>query len=122
MIQETIRSRGITVDGPRTLAQGGYGMVIRQAIYKDNSFQGIVSVTVKIDNIVNQLALEDSNIYVTAEDHTFLFGNESHADELQLTVPVQAYNQHWLMGISCPPTRNGKCSAAYCGSILPSCL
>lgn len=102
MIQETIRSRGITVDGPRTLAQGGYGMVIRQAIYKDNSFQGIVSVTVKIDNIVNQLALEDSNIYVTAEDHTFLFGNESHADELQLTVPVQAYNQHWLMGISLP--------------------
>ncbi|MEI2396850.1 putative bifunctional diguanylate cyclase/phosphodiesterase [Paenibacillus phytohabitans] len=102
MIQETIRSRGITVDGPRTLAQGGYGMVIRQAIYKDNSFEGIVSVTVKIDNIVNQLALEDSNIYVTAEDHTFLFGNESHADDLQLTVPVQAYNQHWLMGISLP--------------------
>ncbi|MEK5490362.1 EAL domain-containing protein [Paenibacillus sp. FSL R7-0297] len=102
MIQETIRSRGITVDGPRTLAQGGYGMVIRQAIYKDNSFEGIVSVTVKIDNIVNQLALKDSNIYVTAEDHTFLFGNESQANDLQLTVPVQAYNQHWLMGISLP--------------------
>lgn len=29
IIQDTIRSRGITVDGPRTLAQGGYGMVIR---------------------------------------------------------------------------------------------
>ncbi|WNS42537.1 EAL domain-containing protein [Paenibacillus sp. MMS20-IR301] len=102
MIQETIRSRGITVDGPRTLAQGGYGMVIRQAIYNGNSYEGIVSVTVKIDNIVNQLTLEDSNIYVTAGDHTFLFGNKTHSADPQLTVPVTAYNQHWLMGISLP--------------------
>ncbi|MEK3900400.1 bifunctional diguanylate cyclase/phosphodiesterase [Paenibacillus sp. FSL R7-0179] len=102
MIQETLRSRSITVDGPRTLAQGGYGMVIRQAIYKDNSLEGIVSVTVKIDNIINQLVYKDSNIYVTAKDHTFLFGNKARALDPRLTVPVNTYNQHWLMGISLP--------------------
>lgn len=61
-----------------------------------------MSVTVKIDNIVNQLALKDSNIYVMAEDHTFLFGNDSLTNDAQLTVPVEAYNQHWLMGIPLP--------------------
>lgn len=102
MVQETLRSRSITIDGPRTLAQGGYGMVIRQAIYKNNAFEGVVSVTVKMDNIINKLAFKDSNIYVTTTDHTFLFGDESHTPDPQLTVPVTAYNQHWLMGISLP--------------------
>ncbi|WP_379156866.1 EAL domain-containing protein [Paenibacillus sp. sgz5001063] len=102
MIQETIRSRGITIDGPRTLAQGGYGMVIRQAIYKDSSFAGIVSVTLKIDNIVEQLPLKDTQISVTADNHSFLFGNPSHTEGGQLTVPVTLYNQHWLMSIPLP--------------------
>ncbi|WP_379145726.1 EAL domain-containing protein [Paenibacillus sp. sgz500992] len=99
LIQETITSRGITVDGPRTLAQGTPGMVIRQAIYNGNSFSGIVSVTLKIDDIENQLLLKDSPVYVTDEDHTFLFGNQAHGNEEQVTVPIEIKNQHWLMGI-----------------------
>ncbi|WP_340026273.1 EAL domain-containing protein [Paenibacillus sp. FSL K6-1096] len=102
MVQETLRSRSITIDGPRTLAQGGYGMVIRQAIYKDNAFEGVVSVTVKMDNIINQLAFKDSHIYVTTKDHTFLFGDKSRTQDRKLAVPVTAYNQQWLMGISLP--------------------
>ncbi|OKP98567.1 bifunctional diguanylate cyclase/phosphodiesterase [Paenibacillus sp. P46E] len=102
MIQETIRSRGITIDGPRILAQGDYGMVIRQAIYKNSAFAGIVSVTLKIDNIVDQLPLKNTQISVTADDHTFLFGSPSPAEETQLTVPVTVYNQHWLMSIPVP--------------------
>lgn len=102
MVQETIRSRGITVDGPRTLAQGDYGMVIRQAIFDGNSFAGIVSVTLKIDNILDQLPLKGTNLYVTAEDHTFLFGNPFNKSAQQITVPIKIYNQHWLMGVSMP--------------------
>ncbi|WP_238651297.1 EAL domain-containing protein [Paenibacillus piscarius] len=103
LVQETLRSRSITIDGPRNLAQGGYGMVIRQAIYRNNAFEGVVSVTVKMDNIINQLAFKDSHIHVTATDHTFLFGENSHTKDPKLTIPVTAYNQHWLMGVSLPP-------------------
>lgn len=102
MIQETIRSRGITIDGPRILAQGDYGMVIRQAIYKNSAFAGIVSVTLKIDNMVDQLPLKNTQISVTADDHTFLFGSPSPTEEKLLTVPVTVYNQHWLMSIPVP--------------------
>ncbi|SDM56049.1 bifunctional diguanylate cyclase/phosphodiesterase [Paenibacillus jilunlii] len=102
MVQETIRSGGITIDGPRTLAQGEYGMVIRQAIYHNNSFTGIVSVTLKIENIVDQLLLKDTQIFVRTEDHTFLFGTPTRKEDKQLVVPVTVYNQHWLMGIPTP--------------------
>ncbi|CQR58765.1 bifunctional diguanylate cyclase/phosphodiesterase [Paenibacillus riograndensis] len=102
MVQETIRSGGITIDGPRTLAQGEYGMVIRQAIYHNNSFTGIVSVTLKIENIVDQLLLKDTRIFVKTEDHTFLFGTPADKEDKQLIVPVTVYNQHWLMGIPMP--------------------
>lgn len=103
MIQETIRSRSITVDGPRILAQGNYGMVIRQAIYNGNSFGGIVSVTLQIDDIVEQFLVKNSSVYVTTEDHTFLFGNSERMTGDQVTVPINVYNQHWLMGVPLPP-------------------
>ncbi|ULO07830.1 bifunctional diguanylate cyclase/phosphodiesterase [Paenibacillus sp. 19GGS1-52] len=99
LIQETLRSRKITVDGPRTLAQGDYGMVIRQALYNGDSFKGIVSVTMRIDDIVDFL-LTSSEVYVTKVDHTFLFGNQNHNPEQQLTAPLEIYNQHWLMGVA----------------------
>lgn len=102
MIQETIRSRGITIDGPRTLAQGDYGMVIRQAIYNGNTFAGIVSVTVRADDIAEQLQLQDSPVYVMTQDHVLLFGNQTKMAGEQVTTPIEVYNQHWLMGTPLP--------------------
>lgn len=102
MIQETIRSRSITIDGPRTLAQGDYGMVIRQAVYNGNTFAGIVSVTVRVDDIAEQLRLQNSPLYVMSRDHTLLFGNQTQAKGEQVTIPVEVYNQHWLMGTLVP--------------------
>lgn len=99
LIQETLRSRKITVDGPRTLAQGDYGMVIRQALYNGDTFKGIVSVTMRIDDIVDFL-LTSSEVYVTTVDHTFLFGNQNHDPKQQITAPLEIYNQHWLMGVA----------------------
>ena len=99
LIQETIRSRKITVDGPRTLAQGNNGMVIRLALFHENTFDGIVSVTLRIDDIVNQFLLKDSEVFVTKVDGTFLFGNQQDETDKQITVPIKLYNQNWLMGI-----------------------
>lgn len=102
LISETILSRQITMDGPRTLAQGDYGMVIRQALFEDDSFTGIVSVTLRMDDIVEHFLQKDSGIYVTNEDHSFLIGNQSHSDKQQIVVPVQIYNQQWLVGKALP--------------------
>ena len=107
LIQETIRSRNITVDGPRTLAQGNNGMVIRQALFKNNTFSGIVSVTLRIDDIVNQFLLKDSEVFVTKEDGTFLFGNQHPKDDKFITVPIKLYNQEWLMGLTLDPQMKG---------------
>jgi sensor domain CHASE-containing protein len=103
LIKETLRTRAITVDGPRTLAQGNYGMVIRQAIYKEDNFAGIVSVTLRIDDIMEQLLSKDSPVYVSAQNGSFLFGKQPPEGSQQIIVPIQVYNQHWLMGIEIPP-------------------
>lgn len=95
LVQETIRSRSITIDGPRTLAQGSYGMVIRQAIYNGNTFKGIVSVTLLIDDAVEQLLQGDSPVFVTAQDNTYLFGHPVDEVKGQISVPIPIYNQHW---------------------------
>lgn len=103
LIQETINSRSITIDGPRTLAQGAPGLVIRQAIYNGSTFSGIVSVTLRIDDMESRLLLKDSPVYVASQDHTFLFGSPPDQDVEQVTVPVEIYNQHWIMGTPFPP-------------------
>ncbi|MCL6601992.1 MAG: EAL domain-containing protein [Paenibacillus sp.] len=104
LIQETIRSRRITVDGPRTLAQGNKGMVIRQALYQGDTFNGIVSVTLRIDDIVNQFLLEDSEVFVAKDNGAFLFGNQQPNNNGKLiTVPIKLYNQEWIMGLTLDP-------------------
>ncbi|MBT2291273.1 EAL domain-containing protein [Paenibacillus albidus] len=104
LVQETIRSHSITIDGPRILAQGEYGMVIRQALFDGDALAGIVSVTLRIDDILNEFTQKNSEVYVTTEDHSFLFGQQNPPDpHNQITVPVQLYNQHWLMGVSLQP-------------------
>ncbi|WP_052087935.1 EAL domain-containing protein [Paenibacillus wynnii] len=105
MIQETIRSQTITVDGPRTLAQGSNGMIIRQALYNGDTFSGIVSVTLRIDDIVNQFLLKDTDVFVTKVDGTFLFGNEHSKTGKIITVPIKLYNQEWLMAITLDPQK-----------------
>ncbi|UQZ33960.1 hypothetical protein C2I18_10735 [Paenibacillus sp. PK3_47] len=97
LVEEAIRSRSITIDGPRTLAQGDYGLVIRQAIYSGNTFKGIVSVTLLIDDVVDHLLQDDSPAFVTAQDNAFLFGHPADQSEEQISVPIQIYNQQWQM-------------------------
>jgi len=105
LIRETLRTRKITVDGPRKLAQGNNGMIIRQALFQGNSFTGIVSVTLSIDDIVSQFLLKDSEVYVTKEDGTYLFGSKSGMEGTVITVPIQFYNQSWKMGITMDPQK-----------------
>ncbi|WP_025695047.1 putative bifunctional diguanylate cyclase/phosphodiesterase [Paenibacillus durus] len=103
LIEETIRSRTITIDGPRVLAQGEYGMVIRQAIFKNNSFEGIVSVTLRINDIIDHFLGNNSRVYVTREDHTFLFGSRAENKGTLISIPVHFYNQSWLINTYLDP-------------------
>lgn len=108
IIQKTIDSRTITIDGPRTLAQGDYGMVIRQALYDGNTFKGIVSVTLKVNVKSDQLLPKDSQIYVMDANSRYLFGNPDWNKGSQITIPVEIYNQHWLIGIPLHSEKKGE--------------
>ncbi|WP_187355193.1 putative bifunctional diguanylate cyclase/phosphodiesterase [Paenibacillus tengchongensis] len=103
LIQETIHSRSVTIDGPRMLAQGDKGIIIRQAVYSGNTFTGIVSVSVPIEDIAEQVLAGTSTGYVMNEERSLLFGSPVPEDKEQITVPVELYNQHWLLGTRLSP-------------------
>lgn len=108
LIQQTIDSRDITVDGPRTLAQGDYGMVIRQAIFHNDSFQGIVSVTLRINDIISHFLSGNSQVFVTRENHEYLFGTRTPDRGTLISMPVHFYNQSWLINTYLKPGVKGK--------------
>ncbi|MDT3425484.1 diguanylate cyclase (GGDEF)-like protein [Paenibacillus forsythiae] len=103
LVEETIRSRAITVDGPRVLAQGEYGMVIRQALFNRNTFEGIVSVTLRINDIISHFLGSSSRVFVTREDHSFLFGSQAENKGTLISIPVDFYNQSWLINTYLDP-------------------
>lgn len=104
LIEETIRSRTITVDGPRLLAQGEYGMVIRQALFNNNSFEGIVSVTLRINDIISHFLGSDSKVYITGKDHAYLFGTHMEDKGTLISIPVRFYNQSWMINTRLSPS------------------
>lgn len=100
MVHETIRSRSITFDGPRTLAQGIQGAVIRQAIYENNRFRGIVSVTLSVQDISEEFPQENSDfLFLGDTNGQHLFGYTPEPGERMLTAPVPVYNQQLVVGI-----------------------
>lgn len=103
LIEETIRTRQITIDGPRILAQGIEGVVIRLALFEGNTFNGIVSVTLRIDDIVNQFLPNESKAFVTSEEGAYLFGSKGNDTGKNITVPIKLYNQEWIMGVGLDP-------------------
>ncbi|KAA9008400.1 bifunctional diguanylate cyclase/phosphodiesterase [Paenibacillus spiritus] len=95
LIRETMNSRGIVMDGPRKLAQGDYGLVMRQAVYTGDAFEGIISVTLRIQDIVDHFLGSNSSLYVTRGASEYLFGPRPKGTEAIISVPVSFYNQQW---------------------------
>ncbi|WP_223110338.1 bifunctional diguanylate cyclase/phosphodiesterase [Paenibacillus sinensis] len=108
LIQETIRTRAITIDGPRTLAQGDYGLVIRQALFQGNTFLGIVSATLRVDDIISHFMSGGAQVYVTRGNDTYLFGDRPGKGGTPISLPVRLYNQDWMLHTSLSPGNKGK--------------
>lgn len=108
LIQETIRSRAITIDGPRTLAQGDYGLVIRQALFQGDTFLGIVSATLRVDDIISHFMTGGAQVYVTRDDDMYLFGARPESGGTLISLPVHLYNQDWVLHTSLTPGNKGR--------------
>ncbi len=57
-VQRAIATRRIVLTGPYELLQGGQGLVVRQAIFHDNTFWGLVSMVVDLPPVLKDAGLD----------------------------------------------------------------
>ncbi|MGM0500279.1 MAG: diguanylate cyclase domain-containing protein [Bacillota bacterium] len=75
-VEETIDSKKAVASGPYQLRQGGQGIILRKAIYKNNNFWGLVTMALDMDPIYEYVKLKNknSNINISLKQEKVFFG------------------------------------------------
>lgn len=99
-IELTLESKQIVVDGPRELMQGGYGMVLRQAIYNGDVFEGIVTLALDINKILQKASLEDfiqqnPSFSIRKANGEIWFGNAETFSKDYVSIHIPMQNESW---------------------------
>jgi diguanylate cyclase (GGDEF)-like protein len=79
-VKETIESKQAVASGPYELRQGGHGIILRKAIYKNDKFWGLVTMALDMKAIYEYIELEnkhfDLSIALKRKEEVF-FGEDS---------------------------------------------
>jgi PAS domain S-box-containing protein len=59
-VQRAIETRQIILSGPMELAQGGLGLVARQAVYQDDVYWGLVIVVLDVPTLVEEAGINET--------------------------------------------------------------
>lgn len=57
-VQRAIESREIILSGPLELIQGGQGLILRQAVFQDESYWGLINIVLDLAPIVSRAELD----------------------------------------------------------------
>lgn len=103
-IIETLESRDIVVDGPRELMQGGHGLVIRKAIYNEDEFEGIATITLDMPSLlkraeVDKLFEQNPTFSIKKLDGDIWFGNGSTFESDHIISQLVLQDEVWVMGV-----------------------
>ena len=87
-VQKTINNREFVASGPYELRQGGQGIILRKALYKNNEFWGLVTMAVSMEPIYEYMKLENkrSNInIILRRKNKIFFGENNIVDKEPVT-------------------------------------
>lgn len=80
-VQRAVRSRRVVLSGPYAIRQKGLELVARQAVYKGETFWGLVSISCDIAPVLAAVAPDPNSVGIdlTIQDRTnhLLYGNKS---------------------------------------------
>lgn len=87
-VDKTIENKKMVASGPYELRQGGKGIILRKALYKNNEFWGLVTMAVSMEPIYEYMKLENKrskiNIILRRKNKIF-FGENNIADKEPVT-------------------------------------
>lgn len=76
-VKETIESKQAVASGPYELRQGGHGIILRKAIYKNDMFWGLVTMALDMKAIYEYVEIKNSHIAIALKRNEEIFFGEN---------------------------------------------
>lgn len=98
-LQRTLTSEHMVLNGPYELLQGGFGLVARQAIYKDGTFWGLATMVIDMSAVLAEAGLDqqgDHTRFSLRQDSGKIFyGEEQLFQEEPMVLSVLLPDGQW---------------------------
>jgi len=100
-VQKTINNREFVASGPYKLRQGGEGIILRKALYKNDNFWGLVTMALNMETIYEYIKLENQNssinIALKRKDKVF-FGENNLFEKSPIITTVEFQGGKFTIG------------------------
>ncbi len=99
-VEKAISSRDIVVSGPYELRQGGQGLVIRKAVFKNEQFWGLVALVVDMPPMYEKSGLSGSDEYelmLTGTGGEVFWGSPELEEENPAMVSLDIAGEEWSL-------------------------
>lgn len=102
-VNRTIETKIPSISGPYNLRQGGYGLIVRKAIFKDQDLWGLIAMVIDVDKVIEDAnlskRLDNFAIQIKKYDDSLVWGSEDVT-----TTPIAEYQidlpeKHWTLNI-----------------------
>lgn len=98
-IQRTITTGEVVLNGPYKLLQGGMGLVIRKAVYREDALWGLVVMILDVPDILSEAGLEKDtetlSFALRSEDGQVFHGDKEVFQRTPISVMVPLPQGYW---------------------------
>lgn len=100
-LERTLTSDHMVLNGPYELLQGGFGLVAREAIYRDNQFWGLATMVIDMSDVFAEAGLDTKSEYgytrfsLRQVNGKVFYGDEHLFQEKPVILPVLLPDGGW---------------------------
>lgn len=100
-LERTLTSDHMVLNGPYELLQGGFGLVAREAIYRDNQFWGLATMVIDMSDVFAEAGLDTKSEYgytrfsLRQVNGEVFYGDEHLFQEKPVILPVLLPDGGW---------------------------
>lgn len=98
-IEKAMKTGNIVLSGPYELRQGSLGMVVRNPIFKNGYYWGIVNVVVDVETILTDamFGMKYSNIDFSIYNNEGVFWQTGEVEDFNVEYPIKLLGGKWLI-------------------------
>jgi PAS domain S-box-containing protein len=105
-VQRAIESRKVELTGPLELIQGGQGLIVRQAVFQDDAYWGLVSMVLDMQTMLDEAGLgeQPGDLDLALRDATgrVFYGPEHVFESSRVVSVLQFPDEAWELAAAPP--------------------